>query len=205
MRSNNIANGKLADNRILNHLNRYSGILGVKPIGDYQVERWARKLTPTEQMENSINMYLGIDYLVMIQAKGYNLGFIDSSLEGVEGRLISIDTKGFNYSYSNYGRLKANGEVELMLLQVEKLVGKHKYNGWANDPNHKVEYLLILVNDHLYYMDYKKLVSYCSRFNRNNCKWKTFNKTNGYEICIQATVDDLKANGVIFNIERLVN
>ena len=91
-----------------------------------------------------------------------------------------------------------------MLLQVEKYYGNQLYYGWANNPNHLTELIIILVNGHIYCLNYKKLVQYCKRFNKGNIAYEKFNKGYGnYEICIRASVKDMLENEVINHIELI--
>ena len=184
MRENNIEYGKQADKKIINCLKTLEGFKSIHEIRDNQRNRG--RLQGMERLENDVNMHLGIDYVLVVKDKTYY-----------------IDTKGFKYKYEYCGRVE-NGIVETILLQVEKYYGKVVYNGWANNPNHLTEYILILLNDHIYFMDYKKLVQYCKRFNKDNCDYKVFDKKYGnYEICVKASVKDMIENKVITNIKRV--
>ena len=178
MRNNNIEYGNKANGKIINYLKSLDGFVSIHEIRDNQRNR--NSLQGMERLENDINMHLGIDYVLVMKDKTYYL-----------------DTKGFNYNPKYYGSLK-NGMVDTMLLQVEKYYGKVVYYGWANNPNHLTEYILILINDYIYFVDYKKLVQYCKRFNRDNTPYEKFNKGYGnYEICIKASVKDMLENEVI--------
>lgn len=206
MRNNNIKHGNKANERIINYLKGCGGIYGIYEIGDYQSEKWNRTLTPIEQMHNSINQYLGTDYIVITEGTKYrfqNMTGEYEKLNGIGFNIVNVDTKGFNYNPKYYGKLE-NGIVETMLLQVEKYYGKVVYNGWANNPNHLTEYILILLNNHIYFISYRKLVEYCRRFNRGNISYEKFNKGNGnYEICIKASVKDMIENKVITSIKQI--
>ena len=174
----------MANAKIIDYLKGLEGFVSIYEIRDSQQNR--NGLQGMERLENDINMHLGIDYVLVMEERTYY-----------------IDTKGFNYNPKYYGKLE-NGIVETILLQVEKYYGKVVYNGWANNPNHLTEYILILLNDHIYFMDYKKLVQYCKRFNKDNCDYKVFDKKYGnYEICIKASVKDMIENKVITNIKRV--
>lgn len=178
MRNNNIKYGNQANEKIIGYLKSLDGFVSIYEIRDNQQNR--NSLQGMERLENDINMRLGIDYVLVMKDKTYYL-----------------DTKGFNYKSKYYGNLN-NGKVETMLLQVEKYYGGVIYNGWANNPNHLTEYILILINEHIYFVDYKRLVQYCKKFNRDNTPYEKFDKGYGnYEICIKAPVRDMMENNVI--------
>ena len=199
-RINNINYGNKADEKIINYLKGCNGIYGIKKIGDYQREKYQRELTPIEQMDNSINQYLGVDYMIITEGTKYkfqNLSGDYEKLNGLGFDIVNVDTKGFNYNPKYYGKLE-NGIVETMLLQVEKCYGGNVYYGWANESKHLTTHLVILINDYMYFMDYKSLVAYCKRFNKGNCTYKVFDKGYGnYEICIRVSVKDMLENEVI--------
>lgn len=178
MRNNNIEYGNKANEKIIGYLKSLDGFVSIHEIRDNQQNR--NSLQGMERLENDINMHLGIDFVLVMKDKTYYL-----------------DTKGFNYNQRYYGNLD-NGIVETMLLQVEKYYGGNLYNGWANNPNHLTEYILILVNNNIYFVDYKSLVQYCKKFKRDNTAYEKFNKGYGnYEICIKASVKDMLENKVI--------
>jgi hypothetical protein len=184
MRSNNIKYGNEANEKIINYLKGLEGFKAIYEIRDNQQNR--NGLQGIEKLENDVNMHLGIDYVLVM-----------------ENRTYYIDTKGFSYNPKYYGKLE-NGIVETMLLQVEKYYGNQLYYGWANNPNHLTELIIILVNGHIYCLNYKKLVQYCKRFNRDNIAYEKFNKGYGnYEICIRASVKDMLENEVINHIELI--
>lgn len=202
-RINNIKYGNKADEKIIKYLSGCEGIYGITKIGDYQREKYQRELRPVEQMNNSINQYLGVDYMIITEGTKYKFQSLIGEHEkynGLRFDIVNVDTKGFNYNPKYYGKLE-NGIVETMLLQVEKCYGGNVYCGWANDSKHLTTHLVILINDYMYFIDYKSLVKYCKRFNRGNCVYELFNKGNGnYEICVKASVKDMIENKVITNI-----
>ena len=197
MRSNNIEYGKKADEKIISYLKSLDGFVSIYEIRDNQQNR--NNLQGMDKLENDINMHLGIDFVLVIKDKTYYL-----------------DTKGFNYSYRNYGSLR-NGIVENMLLQVEKVYGNKEYKGWANNPKHLTTHIVILINGHIYIIDYKKLVKYCDKFTDEVEKCKRKGKGNDIvkiygekwkgkgncEICVKASVKDMIENKVITNISTI--
>ncbi|MEG1411624.1 MAG: hypothetical protein RSD36_17445 [Terrisporobacter sp.] len=203
-RTNNIKYGNKADGKIIKYLSGCRGIYAIQKIGDYQTDKYQRELKPTEWMHNSMNQYLGVDYMIITEGTKYkfqNLGGKYEKLNGLGFDIVNVDTKGFNYNPKYYGALD-NGIVETMLLQVEKCYGGNLYYGWANNPNHLTTHLVILINDYMYFVDYKSLVGYCKRFDRNSKELiPPFNKGYGnYELCIKASVRDMVENKVITNI-----
>lgn len=200
MRKNNIKYGNQADEKIIGYLKKCKGIYGITKIGDYQREKYQRELRPTEEMDNSINQYLGVDYMIITEGSKYKLRNLSGDYEKLNGlgfNIVNVDTKGFNYNHKYYGKLE-NGIVEKMLLQVEKCYSNKVYYGWANNSKHLTTHLVILINNHMYFIDYKKLVQYCKRFNRDNTAYEKFNKGYGnYEICIKASVKEMIENKVI--------
>lgn len=184
MRNNNIKYGNEANEKIINYLKSLDGFVSIYEIRDNQQNR--NSLQGMDRLENDINMHLGIDFVLVMKDKTYYL-----------------DTKGFKYNPRYYGNL-TNGIVDTMLLQVEKFYGGEVRNGWANNPKYLTEYIIILINGYIYFIDYKSLVQYCKKFNRDNIAYEKFNKGYGnYEICIKASVKDMLENKVITCITKI--
>lgn len=206
MRNNNIKYGNKANEKIINYLKKCKGIYRIYEVGDYQQEKWSRKLKPTEEMHNSINQYNGVDYIVITEGSKYKLQNLDGKyarLNGMGFNIVNLDTKGFNYKYKNYGKLE-NGIVEKMLLQVEKKYGGKVMKGWANNPKYLTTHIAILVANHIYIINYKRLMIYCDNFkmdSENTVTWGGRYKGIGnYVTCIKASVKDMIENKVITSI-----
>lgn len=188
MRESNIKLGKASDRKIIEHIKKLDGFIDIVEIKDSQQNRYS--IQGVDKLQNDINMILGIDYILVMNTKqGYQTYY--------------IDTKGFTYKPIHNGAL-TDGIVETILLQVSKLYGGRWYKGWANNSEHWTTHILILINDHIYYMNYKRLVSYCNDFLQANDDTIEFDKKYGnYEYCIKASIEDLKVKGVITDIRRL--
>lgn len=185
-RNNNISVGKASDRIIINELKKLNGFIDVVEVKDSQQNRYS--IQGVDKLQNDINMKLGIDYiLVMNTYQGYQTYY--------------IDTKGFTY-YPRYNGALTNGVVESLLLQVEKRYSNVVYKGWANSPEHWTTHIIILINNHLYYINYPKLVGYCNKLEQmEGIEQISFNKGYGnYEKCIIANVNDMLEQGVITRI-----
>ena len=183
-RNNNITYSRMANTKILQYLKTIKGYKAIHEVRDYQ--QATHQLQGMQKLENDVNIHLGIDYVLEIDNKTHY-----------------IDTKGFNYNPKYYGSIE-NGIVETMLLQVEKCYGGQIYHGWANNPNHLTEFILVLIQNTLYILDYKRLVTYCKRFGRDNVSFITFNKGYGsYEICIKRPINELVNEKVITHIVKI--
>lgn len=203
MRNNNIKKGNEANKKIINYLKKCKGIYGIYEIGDYQQEKWNRRLKPMEEMQNSINQYNGVDYIVITEGTKYKLQNFEggyAKLNGMRFDIVNLDTKGFNYNCRNYGKIE-NGIIEKILLQVEKKYSGKVMKGWANNPKYLTTHLAILVANHIYIIDYKRLITYCDNFEMdiaNTVTWGEKYKGKGnYETCIKAPVKDMLENKVI--------
>lgn len=151
-RKSNILLEKQANKIIENHFKSLSDVLSIKEIKDSQGKH---DLTPTEQMKNSINQYLGVDYMLMIKGDKFKMQ------NGIKFNIVNIDTKGFTYNSKYYGGLYDNGIPEFLLMQVEKQFSNGcKYYGWSNDLSHRTHYIVILINNIIIWLDYKKLVDF---------------------------------------------
>ena len=207
-RGENIKKGKLADEKIIEHLKKLDGFINIIECKDYQVElKQGKELTRSQHLQNNINMIGGTDYVLVM--KGGNLEFRnltgdDAQLNGFKFRLINIDTKGFNYSLKNNGVMYSDGTVERLLLQIGKYYGGVKYKGWANNPHHLTSFIVMNVGDWVYYLDYKKLVVFMQSLNRSNTVGELFPKGGeNYEVCLKVPVKGLLESGVITAIVPL--
>lgn len=182
MRNRNIQLGKTSDEIIIGELMKLDKFKSIVPIRDNQQKR--NSLQGILKLEDDINMRLGIDYVLEFNGNTYY-----------------IDTKGFTYDSRYYGSLN-NGVVELLLLQVEKYYRGISRKGWSNDNDHWTDFILILINNHIYFINYKRLVTYCN--NIQVADVITFNKGNGnYEKCIQVPVNKLQEANVITSIIKV--
>lgn len=151
-RKNNIKLEKQANLIIENHFKSFSDVLGIKELRDSQGKY---DLTPTEQMENSINKYFGVDYMLITKGDKFKI------TNGIKFNIVNIDTKGFTYDSKYYGGVYDNGIPQYLLMQVEKQFSNgRKYYGWSNNPNHKTEYIVILINNVIIWLDYSKLIKF---------------------------------------------
>lgn len=215
-RKNNIELGKLADKTILNHIESLDNVLAITEIRDTQGKL---NRTPTEEMENSINQYLGVDYILTIEGNRFR------NIDGVNFDLKHIDTKGFTYTTKNYGGLYDNGIPEFLLMQVEKQFSDDKkYYGWSNDPKHLTDYIVILINNRIIWLDYKKLSKYMlsiydpfrietedlrilNRFLTKQYDSVAFKKkeTDEINICLKIPTIELFQNGVMTGFYEVEN
>lgn len=150
-RKANIKLGKQANAILERHICSFEGSITLLEITDHSNLRvTGRALTDEQMKDNNINMIKGIDYVYVYRDK-----------QGIN-HYKYIDTKGFNYDPRYYGSIYDNGMPEFLLLQVEKLFinSNTKYYGWSNDPNHKTEYIVILINNIIIWLDYKKLLEF---------------------------------------------
>ena len=65
MRSNNIKYGNVANGKIIDYLKGLEGFVSIHEIRDNQQNR--NSLQGMEKLENDINMYLGIDYVLVMK------------------------------------------------------------------------------------------------------------------------------------------
>ena len=186
-RTNNIKLGKASDKIIISELEKLTGFICIDEIKDSQQNRY--NIKGLDKFYNDINSKLGVDYILTMH-----------TLEGYQ--TYYLDTKGFNYNPRYNGKLNTDGIVETMLLQVEKYYSGISRKGWANSPEHWTTNTLILINNHIYFISYPKLIEYCNKLEQvADIPTISFPKGYGnYERCIIANVNDMLEQGVIKQI-----
>lgn len=182
-RETNIEFGKASDKIIINELKKTFKCLEIFEVEDGQQNR--DNLQGKPKLLNEINMRLGIDYVILMEINGK----VDTHF---------IDTKGFKYSSKHNGTVN-NGIVETILLQVSKEYGNKTFKGWANNPEHWTTHIIILLNGHIYIMNYKRLVQYCNRLMMQyDVKLERFEKENGsVEYCFKGNVKEMEQQKVV--------
>ena len=196
-RTNNIKLGKACDKVILSELKKLKGFIGIDEIKDSQQNRY--NINGLEKFYNDINSKLGVDYVLTMIING-------------KVQTLYIDTKGFNYSHRSNGKL-TNGIVETIPLQIEKYYSGISRKGWANSPEHWTTNTIILINNHMYFIRYNKLVEYCNELEQIDTtvcitydkrdNWNRY--TGNYEKCILGNVEEMKAKGIITSIRAVTD
>ena len=190
-RSENIKLSKVSDKIIINEVEKLNGFISIDEVKDSQQNR--NNIYGVDKLHNDINMLLGIDYILVMKI-------------GNSYQTLYIDTKGFNYNPKYNGTIR-NGVVTTVLLQIEKYYGGKLLKGWANNPKYWTDFIIILLNNHLYYMNYQRLMEYCNQLeHEQGTSIIQFNKYNGnYEKCIIANVDDMINQRVITSIKPIAD
>ena len=199
---------KLANDIITNCLMQLPNFEHLHEIRDYSSRRQNDYiLTPGEHIENDINMLCGVDfvYRINIHVDGVNIL-----------KTVYIDTKGLTYNEKYYGSIEANGVPEFLLLQVEKYYNNTILQGWSNNTKYLTNKIVILINNRLLILDYKKLreftnniyvqndtklrsfINTYSIFFYKNLRWFNHKKYNSnYEITVQISTNELIEKSIL--------
>lgn len=193
-RDKNIKTSNASNEIIINELKNLPNYEDIHEIKDGQHGRF--NLRGMGKLYNDINRLWGIDYVLELRVK--------NRIE-----TYYIDLKGFNYNPKYHTRIKEDGTVETMLLQIKKeYLDGRSYDGWANNPTHLIEFMIILIGKNLYFIRYDKLVDYCDMLEQQKeTRIISFHKRRErcIEHCIVASVDDMKNYGVIFDVRPINN